>query len=197
MTGIARLGGGVRRVALGLIIAASLGAAGWRARGWPAFAAGKPADRQPNDRHRDVELSVVESAEPDDARRGHTADGDPAEHLRDRAAGRAQQQRWLPRHERRSGDPGHVQRTRQWRERRVLHQRHEHRHRRCRRRGCRGRATFTANGTAGGYTVTASSRYGSVSFALTNTAAGIPARLVAVPPKQIASVAAAKRRRSR
>jgi hypothetical protein len=41
--------------------------------------------------------------------------------------------------------------------------------------------TFTANGTAGNYTVTASSPYGSVSFSLTNTAAGIPARLTAIP----------------
>jgi hypothetical protein len=41
---------------------------------------------------------------------------------------------------------------------------------------------FTANGTAGGYTVTASSRYGSVSFSLTNSAAGIPARLIAISP---------------
>jgi protocatechuate 3,4-dioxygenase beta subunit len=40
---------------------------------------------------------------------------------------------------------------------------------------------FTANGMAGGYTVTASSQYGSVSFSLTNTAAGIPARIVAIP----------------
>ena len=32
--------------------------------------------------------------------------------LCDRLAGRAHQQRWLPRHERRRGDPGHVQRTR-------------------------------------------------------------------------------------
>ncbi len=44
--------------------------------------------------------------------------------------------------------------------------------------------TFTANGTAGSYTVTASSPYGSVSFALTNTAAGIPARLAAIPLKR-------------
>ncbi len=43
--------------------------------------------------------------------------------------------------------------------------------------------TFTANGAAGSYTVTASSPYGSVSFALTNTAAGIPARLAAISPK--------------
>jgi protocatechuate 3,4-dioxygenase beta subunit len=39
---------------------------------------------------------------------------------------------------------------------------------------------FTADGTAGSYTVTASSQYGSVSFSLANTAAGIPARLVAI-----------------
>ncbi len=43
--------------------------------------------------------------------------------------------------------------------------------------------TFTAIGTAGSYTVTASSPYGSVSFSLTNTAAGIPARLAAISLK--------------
>jgi protocatechuate 3,4-dioxygenase beta subunit len=45
--------------------------------------------------------------------------------------------------------------------------------------------TFTANGTAGSYTVMASSQYGSVSFSLTNTAAGIPVRILAtgVPPR--------------
>jgi protocatechuate 3,4-dioxygenase beta subunit len=42
---------------------------------------------------------------------------------------------------------------------------------------------FTANDTQGSYTVTASSRYGSVSFSLTNTAAGVPARIVAIPLK--------------
>ncbi len=42
---------------------------------------------------------------------------------------------------------------------------------------------FTANGTAGDYTVTASSQYGTVSFSLTNTAAGIPAKIVAIPLK--------------
>jgi hypothetical protein len=47
--------------------------------------------------------------------------------------------------------------------------------------------TFTANDTAGSYTVTASSRYGSVSFSLTNTAAGMPARIVAagVAPRSV------------
>ncbi len=50
--------------------------------------------------------------------------------------------------------------------------------------------TFTANGIAGSYTVTASSQYGSVSFALTNTGAGMPARIVAVSSvKQTATVA--------
>jgi len=43
--------------------------------------------------------------------------------------------------------------------------------------------TFTANATAGSYTVAASSQYGSVSFSLTNTAAGIPAKIVAIPLK--------------
>ncbi len=41
--------------------------------------------------------------------------------------------------------------------------------------------TFTANTAGGGYTVTARSQYGTVSFSLTNTAAGIPARIVAIP----------------
>jgi adhesin/invasin len=40
--------------------------------------------------------------------------------------------------------------------------------------------TFTANATAGSYTLTASSQYGSVPFSLTNTAAGVPARLTAI-----------------
>jgi protocatechuate 3,4-dioxygenase beta subunit len=44
-------------------------------------------------------------------------------------------------------------------------------------------APMFANGSAGSYTVTASSQYGSVSFSLTNTAAGIPARIVAIPLK--------------
>jgi hypothetical protein len=43
--------------------------------------------------------------------------------------------------------------------------------------------TFAADGMAGSYTVVASSSYGSVSFALTNTAAGLPARLAAIPLK--------------
>ncbi len=43
--------------------------------------------------------------------------------------------------------------------------------------------TLTANDTAGSYIVTAGSPYGSVSFELTNTAAGLPVRLAAIPLK--------------
>jgi protocatechuate 3,4-dioxygenase beta subunit len=43
-------------------------------------------------------------------------------------------------------------------------------------------AMFTANGVAGSYTVAASSAYGSVSFSLTNTAAGIPAAVTPLAP---------------
>ena len=41
---------------------------------------------------------------------------------------------------------------------------------------------FTANDTAGSYTVVASSTYGSVSFSLTNSAAGIPATITLLSP---------------
>lgn len=55
--------------------------------------------------------------------------------------------------------------------------------------------TFTANGIAGSYTITASSEYGAVRFAMTNTAAGTPVRLVAVSPlKQTATVTHGYRR---
>ncbi len=43
-------------------------------------------------------------------------------------------------------------------------------------------AMLTANDTAGSYTVTATSAYGTVTFALTNTAAGLAASVVALAP---------------
>jgi hypothetical protein len=43
--------------------------------------------------------------------------------------------------------------------------------------GMAAAAMFSANGIAGSYTITARSPYGSVSFAMTNTAAGIPAAI--------------------
>ena len=185
MTGMARLGGGAHRVALGLIIAASFGTAVGMLVGGPALCLGgnrRIANR--THRNRDVALSVVQSAKPDDACRGHATDGDPTERVRDRAAGRAHEQRWLPRHERRGGDPRHVHAPSS---------------------GASGvfsasgsntvivgadasgsvaAPTFIANTAAGRYTVTASSQYGSVSFSLTNTAAGVPARMVAIPLKR-------------
>jgi adhesin/invasin len=42
--------------------------------------------------------------------------------------------------------------------------------------------TFTANDTAGAYTVTATSAYGSISFSLDNSAAGIPASIAPLSP---------------
>ena len=42
--------------------------------------------------------------------------------------------------------------------------------------------TLTANDTPGGYTVTATSAYGSVAFSLTNSAAGIPATITPLSP---------------
>jgi protocatechuate 3,4-dioxygenase beta subunit len=48
--------------------------------------------------------------------------------------------------------------------------------------------TFTANDTAGRYTVTASSAYGSVSFSLTNTAAGIAVRIAPLAPSHESAV---------
>src|ERR1700692_49364 len=41
---------------------------------------------------------------------------------------------------------------------------------------------FTANETAGSYTLTAGSAYGSVSFSLTTSAAGIPATITPLSP---------------
>ncbi|HEY1777676.1 MAG TPA: hypothetical protein VGG41_16075 [Solirubrobacteraceae bacterium] len=46
--------------------------------------------------------------------------------------------------------------------------------------GSAAASMFTANTTAGGYTVTASCAYGTVSFQLVNTAAGIPATVTAL-----------------
>ena len=48
--------------------------------------------------------------------------------------------------------------------------------------GAASAGMLSANDTAGGYTVTATSAYGTVSFALANTAAGIPAAVVALAP---------------
>jgi adhesin/invasin len=51
---------------------------------------------------------------------------------------------------------------------------------------------FTANSTAGTYTVVASSDYGSVSFSLTNTASGVPASIGAVEPVKQSATAGSR-----
>jgi protocatechuate 3,4-dioxygenase beta subunit len=48
--------------------------------------------------------------------------------------------------------------------------------------GAAAAPSFTADDIAGSYTVTATSPYGSVAFSLTNTATGVPARIIAMPP---------------
>jgi protocatechuate 3,4-dioxygenase beta subunit len=48
---------------------------------------------------------------------------------------------------------------------------------------------LTANTVAGSYQVTASSTYGSVTFSLVNTAAGLPATVVALAPRQQSATA--------
>ncbi len=92
MAPMTRLGDGRRRVGLGLILATSLGVLAWRARGWPGCCrrGNRRIARTGTPPHRHIELSVVQSAQPDHARRGHTADGDRCRHrLCDRPAGRA------------------------------------------------------------------------------------------------------------
>jgi protocatechuate 3,4-dioxygenase beta subunit len=49
---------------------------------------------------------------------------------------------------------------------------------------------FTANDTQGSYALTAISSYGTVSFDLTNTAAGIPAKIVAAAPASLSATVA-------
>jgi adhesin/invasin len=51
---------------------------------------------------------------------------------------------------------------------------------------------FTANDTPGSYTVTASSAYGSVAFSLTNTAAGVVAKIIALAPTSESATVAAR-----
>ena len=105
----------VRWVGLGLIMAAGLGAAlGGTLVGAPALASegsgvsGCPSSNPPN------QMTLV-AGTPQTAILGSG--------VCDRLAGGAQQQRWLPRHERRRGDPRHVQRTLEWCEWGVLQQR--------------------------------------------------------------------------
>ncbi len=191
MTGIARLGGGVRRVVLGLIIAASLGAAVGVLVGGPAFAAGEtggspteptgtgtsncPSSNPPNQMTLVAgtpQTAILQSAF---ATGLQVALGNSDGCAVTSAAAGIPVTFSAP-----SGGASGVFSTSGTNT--VIVGADSS--------GAVMAPTFTANGIAGGYTVTASSQYGLVSFALTNTAAGTPARLVAVSPvKQIATVA--------
>ena len=189
MTGIAWLGGGVRRVALGMIMAASLGTAVGMLVGGPAFAAGEtggspteptgtsncPSSNPPNQMTLVAgtpQTAILQSAFATGLQVAlSNSDGCPVTS----AAAGVPVTFSAPV----SGASG-VFSTSNSNTTTVGADSS----------GAIMSPTFTANGIAGSYTVTASSQYGSVSFALTNTAAGTPARLVAVSPvKQTATVA--------
>jgi protocatechuate 3,4-dioxygenase beta subunit len=184
MTGIARLGGGVRRVALGLIIATSLGAAVGMLVGCPAFASGEtsgspteptgtgtsncPSSNPPNQMTLVAgtpQTAILQSAFASGLQVALTnSDGCPVT----TAAAGVPVTFSAP-----AGGASGVFSTSG--SNAVIVGADSS--------GAVMAPTFTANGIAGGYTVTASSRYGSVSFSLTNTAAGVPARIVAIPLK--------------
>ncbi len=184
MTGIARLGGGVRRVALGLIIAASLGTAVGMIAGRPAFASGEPggsstepagtgtsncpSSNPPNQMTLVAgapQTAILQSAFASGLQVAlSNSDGCPVTS----AAAGVPVTFSAPA----SGASGVFSTSGS--NSAVV--------------GADASGTvaapiFTANTTAGSYTVTASSQYGTVSFSLTNTAAGVPAKIVAVPLK--------------
>ena len=193
MIGIARLGRDVRRVALGLIIAASLGAAVGMLVGGPAFAAGEtggspteptgtgtsncPSSNPPNQLTLVAgtpQTAILQSAFATGLQVAlSNSDGCP---VTSAAAG-------IPvTFSAPSGGASGVFSTSGSNTAVVGADAS----------GGVAAPMFTANGTAGGYTVTASSQYGSVSFSLTNTAAGVPAKIVAIPLKS-RSTSVAKR----
>ncbi len=184
MTGMARLGGGVRRVALGLIMAASLGAAVGVLVGGPAFASGEtggspteptgtgtsncPSSNPPNQMTLVAgtpQTAILQSAfatglqvalsNSDVCPVTSAAAGVPVTFSApaDGASGVFST----------SGSNTVTVGADA--------------------SGSVAAPAFTANDTQGSYTVTASSQYGSVAFSLTNTAAGIPARITAIPLK--------------
>jgi protocatechuate 3,4-dioxygenase beta subunit len=182
MTGIARLGGGVRRVALGLIMAASLGAAVGMLAGGPAFAAGEnggspteptgtgtsncPSSNPPNQLTLVAgtpQTAILQSAFATGLQVALTnSDGCPVTS----AAAGVPVTFTAPS----SGASG-VFSTSGSNTVTVGADAS----------GSVAAPALTANTVAGSYTVTASSQYGSVSFSLTNTATGVPAKIVAIP----------------
>ncbi len=186
MTGMARLGGGVRRVGLGLILTASLGAAVGMLVGGPAFASGEtggspgetgtsptgtsgcPSSNPPNQMTLVAgtpQTAILQSAFATGLQVAlSNSDGCP---VTSAAAGIP-----VTFSAPASGASGVFSTSGS---NTVIVGADAS--------GSVAAPAFTANTAAGSYTVTASSQYGSVSFSLTNTAAGIPARIVAIPLK--------------
>jgi hypothetical protein len=188
MTGTARLGGGVRRVALGLIMAASLGAAVGMLVGGPAFAAGEtggsptepgtspastgtsncPSSNPPNQMTLVAgtpQTAILQSAFATGLQVAlSNSDGCP---VTSAAAGVP-----ITFSAPASGASGMFSTSGS----NIVIVGADA-------SGSVAAPAFTANDTQGSYSITASSQYGSVSFSLTNTAAGVPARIVAIPPK--------------
>ncbi len=185
MTGIARLGGGVRRVGLGLILAASLGTVVGMVVGGPAFASGEtggspteptgtgtsncPSSNPPNQMTLVVgtpQTAILQSAFASGLQVAlSNSDGCP---VTSAAAGIP-----VTFSAPSSGASGVFSTSGS---NTVIVGADAS--------GSVAAPSFTANTAAGSYTVTASSPYGSVSFSLTNTAAGVPARIVAIPLKR-------------
>jgi protocatechuate 3,4-dioxygenase beta subunit len=185
MTGIARLGGGVRRVGLGVVLAASLGTAVGMLVGGPAFASGEtggspteptgtgtsncPSSNPPNQLTLVAgtpQTAILQSAFASGLQVAlSNSDGCP---VTSAAAGIP-----VTFSAPSSGASGVFSTSGS---NTVIVGADAS--------GSVAAPTFTANTAAGSYTVTASSQYGSVSFSLTNTAAGVPARIVAIPLKR-------------
>ena len=190
MTGIARLGGGVRKVGLGLILAASLGTVVGMVVGGPAFASGEsggspteptgtgtsncPSSNPPN------QLTLV-AGTPQTTTLG-TAFASGLQVALTNSDGCAVTGA--------AGMPVTFSAPASGASGRFSASNSNTATVGADASGTVAAPTFTADDTQGSYTVTASSQYGSVSFSLTNTAAGIPAKITAVPLKdRSASVA--------
>jgi hypothetical protein len=178
MTGMARLGGGVRGVGLGLILTASLGAAVGMLSGGPAFASGEtggspaeagtsptgtgtsncPSSNPPN------QLTLVAGTPQTAILQSAFVSGLQVALTNSNGCSVTSAAAGVPvTFTAPSGGAGGVFSTSGSSTVTVGSDAS----------GSVAAPAFTANGTQGSYTVTASSQYGSVSFSLTNTAAGV------------------------
>jgi hypothetical protein len=188
MTGMARLGGGVRRVALGLILTASLSTAAGMLLGGPAPASGEtggsptgtgtsPADTETSDcpsSNPPNQLTLVAGTPQTATLRSAFASGLQVALTNSNGCPVTSAAAGVPvTFSAPSGGASGVFSTSGSNTATVGSDAS----------GGVAAPTFTANDDQGSYTLTASSQFGSLSFALTNTAAGIPARITAIPLK--------------